>query len=185
MADPGYLSNAELAAQVQALVELVRTFKDQQVNVFSTDENFASVTDGEGNAHVVPSWAAVQSAGSEAGANADLAGASIYARAAVSADAATLQIDTSSGASYIDVTLTLATVELTLPAPEIESGHIKQLTLALAQGTGANRVTWPSNLAWPNGRIPVLSYTEGQVDLVTLLYIGNGNWRGFFAAGGF
>lgn len=113
------------------------------------------------------------------------AGASIYDQSAITADAAELEIDTSGGTSYIDVTLNVANVALTLAAPELEPGFVKQVTLALAQGTGANLVTWPNNVTWPHGRPPVLSYNAGQVDMVTLLYLGNGVWRGFFVAGGF
>lgn len=185
MADPGYLSNAELAHLVQELVAEVRTFKNQQVNVFTTDASFASVTDGEGNISIVPSWASVQSAGSEAGANADLAGASIYRRQVLASSDATLTIETSSPASYFEITLNTPSVELQLPAPEVQANQIKQVTLALVQGTGANLVVWPSSIRWAHGRVPVLSYEAGQVDLVTLLYIGNATWRGFFAAGGF
>lgn len=176
---------AALAQAVQALVAQVRLFQDQQVNLYGTAELIASVTDGEGNAKIIPSWRAVQSAGSEAGANADLAAASIYNKVVIVDAGSALQLATGSGASFWQIQLSQPSCALTLQTPAIEATRMKQVTLLLRQGSGANQVAWPANVVWPFGQKPVLSYEAGQFDLVTLLFNGGDQWLGFFAAGGF
>lgn len=176
---------ALLAQQVQALVAAVRLFQDQQVNLYGTPDLIASVTDGEGNSKVIPSWRAVQSAGSEAGANADLAAASIYNKVIIADAGSAIQLATGGGASFWQIQLSQPSCTLTLQTPAIEASRMKQVTLMLHQGSGANQVVWPANVVWPFGQKPVLSYAAGQFDLVTLLFNGGDQWLGFFAAGGF
>lgn len=181
---PGYLSNAELAQQIQDLVAQIQTFKDQQTNVFETTADTATVTDAQGNAKIIPSWAAVQSAGSDSAANADLAAQSIYKVSSLTA-AASQNLDDTDGTSVFEVTLNEPSTALTISNPPTSANQIKQLTLLLTQGTGSNVVTWPSTIAWSQGMAPVLSYTKGQRDMITLLYMGSGNWLGFYSGSGF
>lgn len=62
----------------------------------------------------------------------------------------------------------------------------RQLTLLVKQGTGSNRVVWPSTIQWNNGRAPVLSYLTGRVDVITLLTHNSGaSWYGFYNGGWF
>lgn len=62
----------------------------------------------------------------------------------------------------------------------------RQLTLLLKQGTGSNKVVWPSSIRWNNGRPPVLSYLTGRVDVITLLTYDSGtSWYGFYNGGWF
>lgn len=72
---PGYLSNAELAARVQEQTDSVKQFKDEQTNLYTTDEPTAVVTNAEGIPVEVPSWKKV----SEANINADAALAAVGA----------------------------------------------------------------------------------------------------------
>ena len=82
--------------------------------------------------------------------------------------------------SIVTLTLTVPTCTLTVQAT------CQAFKLALVQGTGANKVTWPSNVRWPNGVPPVLSYTQGRIDLFEFLSPdADGQWFGCFAGGGF
>ena len=82
--------------------------------------------------------------------------------------------------SIVMLTLTVPTCTLAVQAT------CQAFRLALVQGTGANKVTWPSNVRWPNGVPPVLSYTQGRIDLFEFLSPdADGQWFGCFASGGF
>lgn len=62
----------------------------------------------------------------------------------------------------------------------------RQITLILQQGTGANKVSWPSKVKWNNNRTPVLSYVKNKVDFITLLTKDSGaTWYGFYNGGWF
>lgn len=176
---------AELALMVTELVDRINTYVNQQVNIFTTQNLTAAITDGEGIVTVIPSWKAVQSAGSEAGGNAELAAASIYRKAVVNVAGAAYALPSSDVASWYDITINAAETTLTLPAPVIDSQMIKQITLHVIQGIGANVIKWPANVKWANGRPPVLAFNAGESDMVTLLFVGGNQWLGFFSAGGY
>ncbi|MBB5885458.1 hypothetical protein DYQ93_11485 [Xanthomonas sp. LMG 8992] len=59
MADPGYLSNAELAAKIVALVQKYNLFTDEQWNFFTTTDSTVQMTGGDGQLITVPSLAAL------------------------------------------------------------------------------------------------------------------------------
>lgn len=66
------------------------------------------------------------------------------------------------------------------------AGKSLQCTLILNQGIGSRLVTWPSNIKWSNGRVPVLSYSPNAEDIVTLLAVGTDTTvYGFFNGGDF
>jgi hypothetical protein len=52
-------SVAALLMAVQAQTDTVKNFKDEQINVFTTTEQTAVITDADGNAVTIPSWAAI------------------------------------------------------------------------------------------------------------------------------
>ena len=82
--------------------------------------------------------------------------------------------------SIVTLTLTVPTCTLTVQAT------CQAFKLAIVQGTGANKVTWPSNVRWPNGVPPVLSYTQGCIDLFEFFSPNaDGQWLGCFIGGGF
>ena len=54
----------------------------------------------------------------------------------------------------------------------------KQFTLILNNGTGAYSVVWPTTIQWAGAKVPALSTTSGQVDVLSFVYSGT-NWIGF------
>ena len=40
------------------------------------------------------------------------------------------------------------------------------ITMLLTQGTGANKISWPSNVKWSYGREPVLTFTKDSIDVI-------------------
>lgn len=83
-----------------------------------------------------------------------------------------------------DLTLNTATTTVTFKAFSDGANLGRQLTLLLKQGTGANKVNWPSSIKWNNNRPPVLSYVTGRVDVITLLTRNSGGtWYGFYNGG--
>lgn len=93
------------------------------------------------------------------------------------------------GWDYTIVVQRPSIIVLTLTVPActlLVDSTCQSFKLALTQGSGANKVTWPSNVRWPHGVPPVLSYTQGHVDLFEFLSPNaDGQWFGFFAGGGF
>lgn len=58
--------------------------------------------------------------------------------------------------------------------------------LTVKQGTGANKITWPSNVKWPHGANPVLSYTADAEDTLALYTLDGGvTWKGSLIATGY
>lgn len=83
------------------------------------------------------------------------------------------------------IILQSGTTTFTITTPN-DNGNCRQLTLMLQQGTGANKVVWPSSVRWNNGRTPVLSQDTGKVDVLTLLTKDSGaKWYGFYNGGYF
>ncbi|MFL7996857.1 hypothetical protein, partial [Xanthomonas vasicola] len=67
MADPGYLSNAELANEVVALVQKYNIFTGEQVEFFTTDQPTVSITVADGSTITVPSLNAILAGGGSSG----------------------------------------------------------------------------------------------------------------------
>lgn len=65
MADtpPGYLSNAALADNVQEQTAAVKNFKDEQVDLYTSNNSTVTVTDAAGQPVVVPSFKAIAAGG--------------------------------------------------------------------------------------------------------------------------
>lgn len=97
-----------------------------------------------------------------------------------------LDIDPLRRVSAFDLTLTAPECALSLLNAQVPAGYSRAITLTLRQGSGANKVQWPSNIVWAYNRQPVLSYVPGAYDLVTLVYdpIAH-NWRGMVDGGWF
>lgn len=97
----------------------------------------------------------------------------------------TLSLDVSQASEFI-ITLSAITCALTFSGALSEDNITQQITLVLTQGTGVNKVVWPDNVRWQHDHIPVLSYTEGNTDVVTLVTWDNGvSWLGFYSGTGF
>lgn len=74
-----------------------------------------------------------------------------------------------------DVTLTAATVAVTLPAADV--GH--RLTVVLRQdATGGRLVTWAANVKWPGGTTPTLSTAASAADVFQFVCVDGANWLG-------
>lgn len=69
---------------------------------------------------------------------------------------------------------------------EETEGVSRTLTLFLNQGTGSNKVEWPANVLWSQGRKPILSYIPGHTDVIQLISSDDGKtWLGSFNGGWF
>lgn len=117
---------------------------------------------------------------------ANAAGMGIYRVQAIPVAPASLILNpTVDQVSYYEVALTEPMTTINLVDPPDLVGFYQQVTLTLKQGSGANKVTWPSKIKWAFNRSPVLNFISGYTDVVTLVYRGSGKWMGVFSAGGF
>lgn len=84
------------------------------------------------------------------------------------------------------IKVSASTTTFTFKTPNDGTDKCRQLTLMIQQGTGANKIKWPSTVRWNNGREPVLSYENGKIDVITLLTKDSGaKWFGFYNGGWF
>lgn len=68
----------------------------------------------------------------------------------------------------------------------VAAGETRQFTLILNQGVGSRLVDWDSNIRWADGRPPVLSFTPGAEDVISILVVGGlAYYYGFFNGGSF
>ena len=89
-----------------------------------------------------------------------------------------LDVAYTNGVSFFDVTLDKPQCLLTFLNTDIPAGYTWSFTVRLRQGTGANKVTFPSSVHWSSKRPPVLAYEAGASDVLTFMSDGNG-WLGF------
>lgn len=63
------------------------------------------------------------------------------------------------------------------------SGYACSIVLYLEQGaSGGSLVTWPPNTLWSQGVAPILSFSPGAIDVVTLTtFNGGSTWFGFLS----
>ncbi|EDD9881594.1 hypothetical protein BZQ56_08955 [Salmonella enterica subsp. enterica serovar Enteritidis] len=81
-----------------------------------------------------------------------------------------------------DPTTALSITPITDPVP----GTRYELLLTLCQGTGANKITWPASVKWPNGAEPPLSYTLDAEDVLSLSSTDGGTtWKGAICGTGY
>ena len=96
----------------------------------------------------------------------------------------TLALDLSL-ASIFTFSLTEANTSLSLNNASSQKGYAQEYTLVITQGVGAGVITWPDNIRWQYGNAPVLSFTQGLVDIVNLVTFDNGvSWIGSLSLGG-
>lgn len=96
----------------------------------------------------------------------------------------TLALDLSK-ASIFTFSLTEANTSLSLNNASSQKGYAQEYTLVITQGVGAGVITWPDNIRWQYGNAPVLSFTQGLVDIVNLVTFDNGvSWIGSLSLGG-
>lgn len=81
--------------------------------------------------------------------------------------------------SLFNLTLNSAKTAIQFAGVTPPEGKGIQIQLFLKQGTGANTVTWPSNISFANGQQPVLSTTKGMIDIIQLTSVDSGaTWYG-------
>ncbi len=82
--------------------------------------------------------------------------------------------------SLLHLTLTQPETTLAFVPDSIPNDQTRYVTLIIKQGTGANKLLWPSNVLWPNGHAPVLAYVPAAEDVITLIQRGDSqNYYGF------
>lgn len=89
---------------------------------------------------------------------------------------------------FFNLTLTSPYCTITLETnPEYDNlGIVRQIFIKLKQGTGINRINWPTNIKWTYNREPVLSYDVGFSDIITLTTLDDGQtWLGSYDGGWF
>ncbi|ELY4635990.1 hypothetical protein SM006_003971 [Cronobacter sakazakii] len=91
----------------------------------------------------------------------------------------TLELDMSDGKRVFKATLTAPVTQLSVINASGSNLNSQTITMLLTQGTGANKVSWPSNVKWSYGREPVLTFTKDSIDVIQFLSIDGGStWYG-------
>lgn len=94
---------------------------------------------------------------------------------------AEIQVDQSNNVTQYLVNLSQATTALSILGSVI-TGSVWKFDLLFVQTTGNNLLTWPENIKFSGGNTPVLSYSQGNIDIVTIENdpsVSNG-WFGFY-----
>ena len=98
-------------------------------------------------------------------------------------DAAILDL---ASATVFRVTLNAHITQIVFTNASGEEGSTRHVTLILRQGTGVNLASWPENIRWAYGHLPVLSYEKDAEDYITLVRFGaDAHWYGFLTGGWF
>lgn len=98
-------------------------------------------------------------------------------------DAAILDL---ASATVFRVTLNAHITQIAFTNASGEEGSSRSVTLILRQGTGVNLASWPENIRWAYGHLPVLSYEKDAEDYITLVRFGaDAHWYGFLTGGWF
>lgn len=91
----------------------------------------------------------------------------------------TLELDMSDGKRVFKATLTAPVTQLSVINASGSNSNSQTITMLLTQGTGANKISWPSNVKWSYGREPVLTFTKDSIDVIQFLSIDGGStWYG-------
>lgn len=91
----------------------------------------------------------------------------------------TLELDMSDGKRVFKATLTAPVTQLSVINASGSNLNSQTITMLLTQGTGANKISWPSNVKWSYGREPVLTFTKDSIDIIQFLSIDGGStWYG-------
>ncbi|HID4699036.1 TPA: hypothetical protein ACXE5L_001208 [Enterobacter cloacae] len=91
----------------------------------------------------------------------------------------TLELDMSDGKRVFKATLTAAVTQLSVINASGSNLNSQTITMCLTQGTGANKISWPSNVICSYGREPVLTFTQNSIDVIQFLTVDGGStWYG-------
>lgn len=95
----------------------------------------------------------------------------------VAATGAAVTLDLAQG-SMFDITLTAASVAVTLPPPAGNAGK-RILVIVRQDATGGRAATWPGSLAkWPAGSTPTITVAANAIDLIDFTCIDGVVWLG-------
>ena len=90
-----------------------------------------------------------------------------------------LEIDLSDSKTAFTVTLSAGTTNFTIVNASGNSKNTQSFTVAMKQGTGANKISWPDSILWSYGRVPVLTFTKDSTDVFQFVsYDGGSTWFG-------
>lgn len=149
------------------------------VPYWDADKNFAPATLGQVASEMVKTPEAenvLEAAAVSAGVN------TVY-KVATLPNGTTQTVNVADG-SYVKINLTNPTTNLLIAPYSDVAGYARQITLEIKQGTGSNKITWPTRISWAEGRQPLLSYLAGRTDFVTLVSSDSGaSFKGFFNGG--
>lgn len=96
----------------------------------------------------------------------------------------TLALDLST-AEYFSATLSSTSCTISFTNIPVSTAAVLNFTLALRQGSGANKVVWPNAVKWSFGRSPVLTYRQGAIDTFEFVSYDNGaTWTGSLVLAG-
>lgn len=89
---------------------------------------------------------------------------------------ASVTIDSASALTF-DITLNQPNTSIGITANSETAGTQREIIVILRQGTGANKVSWPTNIDWSHDAEPVLAFEQGKYDKFSLTKIqGQSNW---------
>ena len=89
-----------------------------------------------------------------------------------------LSLDISSAENFT-ATLSSPTCNISFTNIPATAGVALTFTVVLRQGSGANKVVWPTSVKWSFGREPVPSYKQGVTDTFEFTSYDNGTtWVG-------
>lgn len=89
-----------------------------------------------------------------------------------------LALDLSTAENFT-ATLSSPSCNVSFVNTPITAGVVQTFTVALRQGSGANKIVWPTSVKWSFGREPVPSYKQGVTDTFEFTSYDNGaTWTG-------
>lgn len=198
MAYDGFYGNLSARGSTSEIVNQALAIKAQlepiqAINLAARDEALAAAvrveaselkSKGYSEATALDSAAAVGSAQAAEAAKEVVEGYVLSAAysLSVSGEASFVINSASSTVTRLNLSAPVTTISVTFVGLPTQA---RQHTLILNQGVGARKCTWDSKIKWADGRVPVLSFTPGAEDIVSILQLGNGTVYGFFNGGSF
>ena len=175
---------AQVSYDTQYIMRGYITDKDLWMKILTEKQNMVTVVAPDGTEITGPTWAylvdLVEQATSVDPNPPPTTSFGLYKLRSVAATG-TAVLNLSLGTEFA-VTLNSPQCTISFTNPSNLSDVSQQISIRLKQGNGANKVTWPSTIKWPNGVPPTLSYTAGKTDIITLVSDDKGaSWFGFFA----
>lgn len=90
-----------------------------------------------------------------------------------------LEIDLSDSKTTFTVTLSQPTSNFSVLNASGNDKKSQTFQVLIKQGTGANKISWPTNILWSYGRVPVLTFTKDSTDVFQFVTVDGGStWYG-------